>query len=268
MEHIELDEKITGINCINHTYMVAGWLSDYKLTYDEDILGELSADKKTLTVNDFKENRGYVDEDGNIYIFRDKPNPNELIPWFTIEMNADGKPKLVFNKRRSEETRKMFRIERVGNLSVKAIIDSTTDGEVEYDPEVLNDIMRATSTFIPEIKDRDDFLKKLIKTAILEKNVNVHKYKKRMEKSYQLSNLIQGLSNGTKTSPFVFETWMEILGCEFEIHLKDSGDDKQDPMPREVVYKSSTGEIIVKGEGDIVDDYKKVHMSRSARQFN
>lgn len=268
MEHIALNERSTGINCITHTYMVAGWLSDYKLTYDDDILGELSADKKTLTVNDFKENCGYVDEDGNIYIFREHPNPNELIPWFTIEMNADGKPKLVFNQRRSEETRKMFRIERVGNLDIKAIIDKTTDGEVEYDPEVLNDIMRATSTFIPEIKDSDDFLKKLIKTAILEKDVNVHKYKKRMEKTYQLSNLIQALSNSTKTSPFVFETWMEILGCEFEIRLKDSGEDKQDPMHHDIVYESVTGEIIVKGEGETDSDKEKVHMSRSARQFN
>lgn len=268
MEHIELNEKNTGINCINHTYMVAGWLSDYKLTYDEDILGELSAGKKTLTVNDFKENRGYVDEDGNIYIFREHPKQNELIPWFTIEMNPDGKPKLVFNQRRSEETRKMFRIERVGDLSAKAIVDKTTEGEVEYDPEVLNDIMRATSTFIPEIKDTDDFLKKLIKTAILEKNVNIHKYKKRMEKTYTLSNLIQALSNSTKISPFVFETWMEILGCDFEIRLIDNGDDRQDPMPHAIKYKSITGEIIIEGEGESGDDKEEVHMSRSARQFN
>lgn len=267
MEHIELNEKETGINCINHTYMVAGWLSDYKLTYDEDILGELGRDKKTLTVNDFKENRGYVDEEGNIYIFREHPNPNELIPWFTIEVDTNGKPKLVFNQRRSEETRKMFRIERVGNLTVKSIIDKTTEGEVEYDAEVLNDIMRATSTFIPEIKDGDDFLKKIIKTSILEKNVNVHKYKKCMEKSYQLSNLIQALSNKTKISPFVFETWMEILGCDFEIKVMDNGSDRQDPLPYTVRYKSMTGEIIVDREGE-ENAKEKVHVSRSARQFN
>ena len=272
MDHIELNEKDTGINYLNHTYMVAGWLSDFKLTYDEDILGEIDEDgKKTLAVNDFKENRGYVDEDGYVHIFREHPNQNELIPWFTVVMRDDGTPRLEFNKRRSEETRKAFRIERVGNLSVRNIIDTTTEGEVEYDPEVLNDIARATSTFIPEIKDTDDFLKKLTKTAILEKDVNVHKYKNQMEKSYYLSNLLQGLSNTTKMSPFVFENWMEILACDFELIVRDNGTDKQDPLPRKIIYKSSTGEIIIK-EGDSGEEEKpnekETYMARSARQYH
>lgn len=269
MEHIELNERDTGFNYLGHSYMVAGWLSDYKLTYDANLLGEDG--KKVLTVNDFKENRGYVDEDGYIHIFREHPNPNELIPWFTIVMKDDGTPKLEFNKRRSEETKNAFRIERIGNLSVKNIIETTKEGEVEYDPEVLNDIARATSTFIPEIKDTDDFLKKLTKMTILEKDVNVHKYKKQMEKSYQLSNLIQGLSNTTKTSPIVFETWMEILACDFEIRIRDNGSDKQDPLMREIIYKSSTGEIIVR-EGDSEKEEraneKENYMARSARQYH
>lgn len=272
MEHIELNERDTGFNYLGHSYMVAGWLSDYKLTYDRDILGELNdGEKKTLTVNDFKENRGYVDDDGYIHIFREHPNNNELIPWFTVVMKDDGSPKLEFNKRRSEETRKAFRIERVGNLSVKNIIDTTTEGDVEYDPEVLNDIARATSTFIPEIKDTDDFLKKLTKTSILEKDVNVHKYKKQMEKSYQLSNLIQGLSNTTKTSPIVFETWMEILACDFEIIIRDNGTDKQDPLKHVIIYKSSTGEIIIKEEDSREEEKpneKETYMARSARQYH
>lgn len=267
MEHIALNEKDTGLNYRNHTYMVAGWLSDYKLTYDRDIINEVDSDaKKTLTVNDFKENRGYADEEGYIHIFREKPNPDELIPWFTIVMKDDGTPKLEFNKRRSEETQKAFRIERVGSIDVKTIVANTKEGEVEYDPDVLNDIQRATSTFVPEIKNKDDFLKKLIKTSILEKQVNVHKYKNQMEKSYQLSNLMQGLSNETKTSPIVFETWMEILNCDFEIIIKDSGIDKQDPLPREVVYKSSTGEITIKG-GE-TDEGTSSYMPRSARQYH
>lgn len=271
MEHIKLDEKDTGLNYRDHSYMVAGWLSDYKLTYD-DTTGKLDENgNQILTVNDFKENRGYVDEDGYIYIFREYPNQNELIPWFTVVMKDDGTPKLEFNKRRSEETKKAFRIEMIGNLSVKNIIDTTTEGEVEYDPEVLNDMARATSTFIPEIKDTDDFLKKLIKTAILEKNVNVHKYKKQVLKTYILSNLIQILSNTTRTSPFAFEQWMEILSCDFEIIVHDNGTDKQDPLPHDVIYKSSTGEVIIK-EGNSgkeeKSNEKETCMARSARQYH
>lgn len=259
MEHIKLSEKDTGLNYNNHTYMVAGWLSDYKLTYDKTEDG-------ILTVNDFKENKGYVDEEGYVHIFREIPNSHETIPWFTIVMDDDGKPTLSFNRRRTEETCNAFRIERVGNMSLEHMVKDTKEGEVEYDPDVLNDIQRATSTFVPDIKHTDDFLKKLIKTVILEKGVNVHKYKKQMEKTYQLSNLIQGLTNGTKTSPIVFETWMEILNSDFEIHIKDAGVDKQDPLPREVIYKSCTGEISIKGGDE--DEETSSHMPRSARQYN
>lgn len=264
-ERRKLDKTVNGLNYKNRSFMVAGYLDDYKLTYDADILGELEAGEKTLTVADFEENRGYVDESGYVHIFREHPSDSELIPWFTVIMGDDGKPKLKFNKRRSEETRAAFRIERVGDLSIKNIIDTTTDGEVEYDPEVLNDIMRATSTFIPDIKDNDDFLKKLIKTIIIEKGVNVHKYKKKMQHSYELSNMLQGLSGTTKISPFVFAMWMELLGCDFEIKIVDNRTDSQDPLKDPVVYKSKTNEIRIMGKEQHDEN---ISMPRSARQYN
>ena len=137
MEKRKLDKTVNGLNYKNRTFMVAGWLSDYKLTYDTDIVAEVTdSEKKQLTVNDFEENRGYVDDDGYVYIFREHPKNNELIPWFTVIMGDDGNPELKFNVRRSEETRKAFRIERVGDLSIKKIIEDTTPGEIQYDPEI------------------------------------------------------------------------------------------------------------------------------------
>lgn len=250
-ERRKLDPTVNGLKYQNRIFMIAGYISDYELTYDEDIMKELGdVTSKKLTVADFKENKGYVDDEGYIFIFRENPSRKETIPWFTIIMNSEGKPALKFNQYRNEELRKAFRIERVGDLSMKRIIDESSPDDVLYDEQVLNDIMNATSKFIPEIKDEDDFLKKVIKTIILEKDVDVHKYKKLMKHSYELSNLLQSLTGKTKISPFVFLIWMELMGCHFKLTVQDNGSDKQNPLPFTVEYDSKRDAVLIHGKDD------------------
>lgn len=250
MEKRELNETENGLTYDGRAYMVAGWLSDYELTFDADILNEVGAkDKNKKTVDDFKENRGYVDDDGYIHIFRKEPNPKEKIPWFSITVGDDGKPRLVFNPNRNKLIEEAFHLNRVADLSIKHILESTKPGPAEYDEQVIADIMRSTSNYIPEIKEEDDFLKRLIKTIILEKEVNVHKYKSKMTHSYQLSNLISGLSGKTKTSPFTYENWMDILDVDFQIVVTDQGIDPDNPLPNKVIYDSRTDAVYI-GEVD------------------
>lgn len=247
-ERREFNEKTTGFNYGDHSYMVAGYISDYKLSYD----GE------GLSVRDLKENRGYVDEHGYIHIFRITPRRTEDIPWFTIEMGQNGAPKLKFNPNRSPETRAAFHIDKVRDLSVANIIANADPSVPLYDEAMLRDVQNATKVFIPEKCTFDDFLKKLVKEIIILKDVNVQKYKSRMEHSYELSNLVQGLMSspyeddekkrgGTKMSPFVFEKWMDLLGCDFEITVKNNGRDT-DPLPVTLHYNSKTSEVTIDGE--------------------
>lgn len=258
-----LDETVNGLNYKDRTFMVAGYLKDYKLTY-EDIIGELDESKKELTVADFKENRGYVDNDGYVWIYRETPKKTEKLPWFTVEADPDaGKPKLVFNPVRTGYEKSDFYISRVGDWTAKAIIDDTTDKPVEYDESVLTSIARATSVVSPTIEPTDDFLKKLVKQAIISKHVNVKKYNVKVPKSYYLSNLINGLTNTTKTGPLTFLQWMELLDCDFEIKVFDNGGDRDDPLPEPITYNSVKDKIIIGEDGD--DDVPSDKMARSVK---
>lgn len=259
----KLDEYSNGFNFGDRTFMVAGYLKDFILTYGPAI--SISG-KRLLTASDFKENRGYVDENGYIHIYRENPDKNELIPWFTTEFGADGFPVLKMNKRRSKETREAFRIERVGDLSIAHINKVTTDAPIEYDAEVSQDLARSTSNYIPEIKENDDFLKKVIKKAILEKEVNLNKYKATMNKTWTLPNLIQALFKDTKISPTAFVSWMEILDCDFELIIRDNGCDRDNPLPRAMAFNSLDGRIHAKMEGGNKDAIES--SLKSTKQFD
>ena len=241
ISHMNMGEKLSdqsnGLNYADHTYMVAGYIKDYKPLYGEDPDGG-------LTMSDFKENKGYVDDNGFVHIFRENPDPKEIIPWFTVQMSPNtGKPFITFNKRKNQNISSAFRIEHVGDLSISSIIKNTTDGPVQYSADVANDIARATSTFIPEINENDDFLKKLVKQIILEKGVNIHKYKQKLPKSSNLPNLQQALRGSTKMSPRFFITWMELLQCDFTVTIRDSGLDREDPLRKSITFDSEDGRI-------------------------
>lgn len=251
----KLDETVNGLNYQDRSFMIAGYLSDYKPV---DILGEVldkGEDERPNTYADFKENRGYVDKTGHIWIYRATPNEKEGIPWFTITYPDGEIPKLKFNPNRANYDEEAFHINHVGDLSIKEIINNTTDKPVEYDPEVVASVVRATALVHPEIKDEDDFLKKLVKQTILSKHVNVRKYATKVPKTWILHNLIQStIYSDTKCSTKPFLEWMELLDCDFTITIKDNGKDKDDPLRKEIVYDSSTDKLLIDGE-EIQNDW-------------
>lgn len=244
---MKLDETINGLTYKDRAFMIAGYIKDYK---PQTILGEVldetsESDKK---ISDFKENRGYVDNDGYVWIYRADPKSSEIIPWFTVTFPDGVTPKLVFNPNRGWEE-EAFHISRVGDLSIKEIISNTDDKPIEYDPEVIASVQRATAFVQPVIKDEDDFLKKLVKQTIISKRVNVKKYAKKVPKPWILHNLIQStIISDTKCSPPPFLQWMELLDCDFKIIITDNGHDKEDPLRKEVMYDSVTDKITVGGE--------------------
>ena len=113
------------------------------------------------------------------------------------------------------------------------------------------DTAPSTSIYVPNIGEKDDFLKKLIKTVFLIKRVATTKYRKKMSKTYAFSNLFQGLNSDTKVSTTVWQTWIEMLGIDCLIILKDSGADKDDPINDYIVYKSRNDSITIVDKDEI-----------------
>lgn len=266
-----LDERSTGLNYNDNTFMIAGYLSDYELTFDEDILGALDRNEKTLRVADLKENRGYVDDNGYVHIFRRTPNKTEEIPWFTVITNSEGKPEFKFKAKVPDEVKNQFVLSRVGDLSIKRMIDETSPDEVIYSEEMKKNMLVSISECVTEIKSEDDFLKKLIKFMLQLRQVNPKQaYRGCCETPYQLNNLISPLNGTTRISPKSFDTWMELSGTDFEIILKDNGKDKNHPMGYQIRYDSVSNELTLLDQyGRILNDkgQEKEKVCVSAKQF-
>lgn len=243
------NEKEDGITFGENTWMVAGYIKDFVKKDDEGKITECN----------FKDKVGYVDEKDQVHIFMIKPELSDIIPWFTFDHD---KFELVFNDYHNTEIDAAFNVSRVQSMNIN-VINAMSQGVTQlYNKQAMQEMMNASSDFIPEIKDKDDFLKKLVKTVILQKKVNPHLYKNEFEKSYIITNLISGLQNETKLNPFTFGLWMQLLQCDFTVTIKDAGTDDRFPLKDEINYDSQKNLIEVKGEKDEDKKY-----AISAKQF-
>lgn len=196
------------------------------------ILGYLGDTDKYL------ENRGYVDiDDGRIYVYKPRV---EGVPSFTV--NKDG----TINKLDSD-SRAYVNVFNLGfsyENSVSTIIQATPKDKELYNEEALADMNAATSRFIPEINDTDDPLKKVIKTAIILKGVDINKYKCRLPEKYALTNLKSALVGKTKMSINMFMIWADLLEVYFDIKLTDNGNDTVDPLIHGITYSSKISKVV------------------------
>lgn len=128
-----------------------------------------------------------------------------------------------------------YSVERVDDLDTEAIIESVLNNKEDYiTKEEVEKINNNSSLFIPEIKDTDDFLKKMIKKAIIDKKINLKNYKDKPKNKWTLNNLRMALNNNTSMSINYFRLWCEILGLDLELILKDNGTDKISPLPHQI----------------------------------
>ena len=238
MEKMKLDPTSHGITYKNRAFMLDGYISDFNMSYEEN--GE-----KERNLSSLKDNKGYVDDDGYIWIYwKEEPKKSTSIPYFTIVNDSELNPKLKFSDWHTPETRKAFNIDNVGDCSLSYIKDHSTENDVAHNSEAILDVYSSTSAYLPEINDTDDFLKKVVKTAIIEKQVNLNKYKNIYgTKKYTLTNMRQALAGKTKMSPTVFMMWADILGFDFEVNIIDNGRDQGDNFKGIIHYDSASDTI-------------------------
>lgn len=243
VKRIELDRTSHGIVYDKYTFMIDGYLSDYSLNSDDE-----------KSYKDLILRKGYVDDTGKIYIYKEnKKEANKLlpVPCFTVNIDEDtGKATYEFFER-SKGVDEIFTLENIGSLTNEKIFESIKPDEKLYDEDILNELNSSTSMFRPEIKNSDDFLKRLIKEIILRKEVNIVKYTPLFPKKYILSNLKQGLTNDSKTAAGTFIQWMEMMGIKFHVIIEDNGKDT-DPLKEILHYDNYTDTIsVIKSVDDV-----------------
>ena len=136
-----------------------------------------------------------------------------------------------------------------------AMLCNATTEDMDFQKNVAAAPQASSSAiYTPVIEETDDFLKRLIKMIFLIKKVPTTRYRKKITKTYQFSNLFQALNNATKTSTPVWQTWIELLGMDCIIILKDAKVEPEEPcIDNYLVYKSRNDVIDIVKPEEITD---------------
>lgn len=189
------------------------------------------------------DNKGYI-KDGYVWIYiKKKPliDKNKYPYIYPVDNGYEfSNP--------SKETLEGFSEKNIYDLSLMSIVEQTKPTDIMYNEQAINDLNNAASRYIPIVHEEDDYLKKIVKEAIIRKNVDINRLKSKMQVSYNLLNMKQALEKSTKMSVVYFMLWMEILGLDFEIKIKDNGQDRIDPLKEPLIYSSAIDVVVTEKE--------------------
>lgn len=215
--------------------------------------------KDNDTKNDYENGKGYINDKDEIWIYVEKkPMNNNLNAYPYFWFNEDGckeysdPPELMRN---------VFKIESLQDISILNIINITKPDEQLYNEEEILDINASANFYIPIVNKDDDFLKKIVKLIIIEKGIDINRLKSKTEMPYMLPNMKTALQNKTKMSVSYFTAWMELLGCTFDVVIKDNGTDAVNPLKQPYVYDIETNSmsVIINGKEIKIDTDKYYH---------
>lgn len=261
----KLSPSTTWLVYNNHFIPVVGYLSDYKMTMEENLT---DFDGSHInTAKDFKDGYGYVDGKDNIFIYRSEPKKGDLLPWFTIKVTSEGNVKIVYSSHISTETQRHFKLKNVTEATPEIIIEDTKNIKEIYDKDMMDEMMSQGSEYKPTINENDDFLKMVTKKCLLASETDANSFKKYEDKSWKISNLIQGLSKETKLSAPFFLQWMGYGGWKFKLRVENDRN-CANPLPYPVEYDSETNQVTLVGAEEEGSDGTRTIVVASPNKHN
>lgn len=183
-----------------------------------------------------KKDKVYIKGD-YVYIYRGKIKSEKDIDGAGIyKLNN----KVIFIKPKEKEKEK-YSIDNINELTPSSIFDTVSENSDKFfQPDDIETINNNSDIFTPTIKPDDDFLKRIIKEAIIDKKVNLKNYKDRFPNEYALNNMKSGLNKSTKMTVTNFVKWAEVLGLDWKVIVDDSGDDKFNPLTKTIVLTNKS----------------------------
>lgn len=182
--------------------------------------------------------KGYVYRD-HVWVFKDDIK-SATYP-IVYHAKDDTTDDLEFIRPAPEE----FENWAVDKIRENSFDDARTVSEdrIILSSEMIEAMNNATSSYKPTIAEGDDFLKRLVKTAIRTKDVDLNRLKAKMSKSYGLSNLKSALKGSTKMSVNGFRTWMVLLGLDFTVTVETPANPAENREALFLQYSSETDKI-------------------------
>lgn len=183
-------------------------------------------------------------QEGKAYIF---PDQNHIYVY-----SGNGETRIRDNVSRVYDTKdgllfigktnRNYSVDKMYSCTLDDVKKETIPGKQLYDERALAAMNAATDKFVPVINESDDFLKKIVKTAILKKNIDIKILEPRMPKRYALTNLKTALIGPTKMTVTNFMIWCDLLHLDFDMLIYDH-DKEVCPMNQEISYSSTTGKL-------------------------
>ena len=130
--------------------------------------------------------------------------------------------------------------DQIEEFMVGNITDTTLAKRAITNPDDFKDVdvsqvdTTELKIFAPPIKPNDDVLKRIIKTALIQKQVDLKLYRGQFDKDYHLSNLKSTLTKDAPLSAKYFVRWCEILGLSVTVLAEDNGLDKIAPLTEKI----------------------------------
>lgn len=205
------------------------------------VVGEINKSTTLKEAGVFVDGKGYLGEDDHIWIYSGEGKPKRFNEYPYFWLNEEGKKEF---SEPGESTLEEFSKSKLNELSVDVIIEKTDETKELYNEKAINDMNKGASLFVPIDKESDDFLKKIIKTAIKEKGIDISRLKYKMDEKYILPNMKAALQNDTKMSVAYFTIWCELLGLSFSVQVTDNGTDEQDPLKEDLIYTSDADKVM------------------------
>lgn len=116
----------------------------------------------------------------------------------------------------------------IKTANTKNILDIIEhDGLIDIDSDVI--LSEKGKLFVPRIAHDDNFLSRVIKTAIVRKKIDLNDYKNRFKSEYELNNYRRALLQNGNMSVDKFLKWCDVLDIDFQIRYFDKENSVQ-PM--------------------------------------
>lgn len=182
-------------------------------------------------------NNAYIKGD-YVYVFRkevERDSKGEIIPGVYYNNKTRD---FVWVEPKTDKDKQKYSVENVDDVSPDAIFkDIQKRREEFYSAEDIEEMNNNANMFTPTIQPDDDFLKKIIKQAIIDKGINLNSkiYKEACSNKWILNNLKSSLTKKKKQMSIkYFKIWCELLNLDFIATVQDNGNDPYNPLPKPI----------------------------------
>lgn len=151
------------------------------------------------------------------YLFRGKMPEDKNVMEPGIYLDRQTNEPILCIPTSEEDIKKYSYNDKICSTTANEIIDKINKKEVEV--FIMPD---SSKSYCPEITENDDVLKRLMKKAIIDKGIDIDRFKARFVDKNALFNFKQVLKGDNRLSMLLFDRGVEAFNLKYTIILEEA----------------------------------------------